>query len=532
MADMALIQRLEALATEFDTTDPQAAQRFRDLAGGLRTGGNATAVWAFSPLDSLFDAEKLVARRGGPIDRDGISRSEKWRNVLVLVPLVVTWIGIAWAASAYSSLLARDPAQAAQSFIYLWQDGFEQTMPLTLGRVAIIDGLILTAVILLTAIVYFRGSRHSRAQEDDASGLRAEIESTMYDVDRALASYRAPEAAQVALQVNEVAKTNLDLMGKISESNLAQMTKVTETSLAQISEMNKASLAQLTEMTQQLVATIGQEYQRFEGLANQRAEEIAGLTAFTSQLQGAGQDIREGTEALTAAHAQILHNVSGLQIPIAGLAAATLNLSQNVAEVVPAVTTASQELTKLTKEQSSSVAGLQDLSKLQKTVADGMQEGVKSLGASVVAAAQATSELSAASNHLSREQVSLIDALEKERSSQSELANYVSRTNYNFGQVLDQFSQAVVSINATAKDMTYAAQKFQTMEEIVRNLQMGLGDLVKAQATAAAQIQAATNRIELAAGSFEQTVRSLAQASDALSQSALSLAHNVSTPRM
>ena len=118
--------------------------------------------------------------------------------------------------------------------------------------------------------------------------------------------------------------------------------------------------------------------------------------------------------------------------------------------------------------------------------------------------------------------------MEKERSSQSELATFVSRTNYDFGQVLDQFSQAVVSINATAKDMTYAAQKFQTMDEVVRNLQVGLGHLVDSQAASATKIQDATNRIELAASSFEQTVRSLKQASDAFAQSAFLLAQNIS----
>ena len=138
MADITpTIQRLEALAIEFDGTDPQAARRFRDLADDLRKGGKAMADWAFSPLHSLFDPEKLAARREGLVERDGLSRAEAWRNVLVLMPLVVTWIGIAWAVHAYSQLVTKDPAQAAQSFIYLWQNGFDHTMPLTLGWVAI-----------------------------------------------------------------------------------------------------------------------------------------------------------------------------------------------------------------------------------------------------------------------------------------------------------------------------------------------------------------------------------------------------------
>lgn len=512
-----LIAKLEDLATRFDGSDDEAAQRFRDMARDLEAGGADEAKWAFSDLRRLFDPERLSAKKFGQDDGDGIGAAEKWRNVLVLVPLAVTWVGIAWAVTAFSQLLQKDPAQAAQSFIYLWQGGFNGTMPLTLGLVAIIDGLLLGIVAILTALVYFGGTRQ-RATGSASEQLRREIEVTIYGVDHYLADHRVPEAVKVANRVETVARDNLTTMQELTRATLDQITASNQQHMA---ELRKTA----TDMAQQ----IGKEYDRFNALATKRAEEIVGLGKFTEQLQQTAVQIAAATGKLQTAQGSLVETVNGLKPPLEGMIAATSGLSRNAADVAPALSAATQQLAKMTGEQSETVSGLRELTRQQGDVAEGMATGVGSLKESVVEAARATSELSEASNYLSREQARLITALDEERRSQNELAVHVSRANYGFEQALTHFTEAVVSINSTAKDMTYAAQKFQVLEQLLQGFETGLGRIVDMQAVSAGNIEKATNRIDVAAANFEQSVQSLRQAVDILAQSSTLVADKTAT---
>lgn len=97
---------------------------------------------------------------------------EGWRNVLVVLPLTITWLSLGLAALAYEQSLPKLKNTTAPDFFQLWQQGFPNltvvhfghwTIPLIAGGlryltftdVAFLDVLILLLMLLLTGISQF-----------------------------------------------------------------------------------------------------------------------------------------------------------------------------------------------------------------------------------------------------------------------------------------------------------------------------------------------------------------------------------------
>jgi ABC-type transporter Mla subunit MlaD len=98
--------------------------QLRALAGDLSSAEpTRIARWVEVDLFSAFDAEILVA---APAHR--LQPVQRWLGhvnaVLLVLPLVVTWLGLRSASTGYAGLVAEDPAVAAEPFFALWQDGF------------------------------------------------------------------------------------------------------------------------------------------------------------------------------------------------------------------------------------------------------------------------------------------------------------------------------------------------------------------------------------------------------------------------
>jgi chromosome segregation ATPase len=86
------------------------------------------------------------------------ARLERWRNLLVLAPVLLTWIALMYAAYGYRIAVDTDPTLVQQPFLLLWEQGFNglATLPfglqrfLTLGTVALIDALLIGLLALIS----------------------------------------------------------------------------------------------------------------------------------------------------------------------------------------------------------------------------------------------------------------------------------------------------------------------------------------------------------------------------------------------
>jgi hypothetical protein len=100
------------------------------------------------------------------------------RNILVFVPVALTWSAVSHATSAFAIYVSRNTGSVA-NFLEFWQNGFHILgREWVIGYIAFLDFLLITIVIALTVAVSFTDRRISmieEAQIEMADTARIEI---------------------------------------------------------------------------------------------------------------------------------------------------------------------------------------------------------------------------------------------------------------------------------------------------------------------------------------------------------------------
>jgi chromosome segregation ATPase len=126
---------------------PALARRresIEDLANNLDT--EEAHLWAKVDLYAAFGPDSIEVPAAAELaSRAGLV--ELARNLLILTPLLITWIGISSASRAYGAMLEADPAAGQQPFIALWEGGFGGRTSMTLFRVGVADVIAFICVI-------------------------------------------------------------------------------------------------------------------------------------------------------------------------------------------------------------------------------------------------------------------------------------------------------------------------------------------------------------------------------------------------
>src|SRR5688572_158868 len=107
-----LADHLEEMAGTLATADGRAADRMRGLARAVATD-EGRQRWAEVDLRRVFNTERLAyalaLEREGGYAHSTIAGADRLRNILVLVPILLTWFALAEAARAYYWYLALNP---------------------------------------------------------------------------------------------------------------------------------------------------------------------------------------------------------------------------------------------------------------------------------------------------------------------------------------------------------------------------------------------------------------------------------------
>ena len=151
-----ITQELEALAASLNEVDARSARRLHDLATSLSTE-RGRERWADVDLRRAFHTDRLshsyAVRREGGYAPALIETADKIRNVLVLLPILLTWAALAEASRAYNRFLTANPEQQGTPFLLLWQRGFggeSGALSPSFSTVAIIDAVIIAVIVALT----------------------------------------------------------------------------------------------------------------------------------------------------------------------------------------------------------------------------------------------------------------------------------------------------------------------------------------------------------------------------------------------
>ena len=149
-------------------------------------------VWAtFDPVDylpipMLANGSKLAGR---------VRKITVLRNVLVFAPVALTWIAVGEATKGFQEYIQTNTTGVA-NFLDFWQNGYDILPPeFRISEVALVDAIIILAVIALTLIASILGGKAEKQTsggeafaDRERTALAIEIGLFMYDKQKPTAS--------------------------------------------------------------------------------------------------------------------------------------------------------------------------------------------------------------------------------------------------------------------------------------------------------------------------------------------------------
>jgi archaellum component FlaC len=247
------------MAASLTDVDPRAAERLQDLADAIDSEAGRLR-WADVDLRRAFNTDHLAhayaVRREGGFAPASIDIADKVRNVLVFLPIFLTWFALYEASRAYGSYIEQHPDEVRQPFLLLWQQGFGEGAGIlspSFSTVAIVDALVIASIIGLTFYVHGRRERREDAINDTAQAFQRDIDNVLAEATVALAPDRAGRPAMLARSVERLAER--------FEAN-----------------------------SQELLTRLQVEHDRLDAISNRREKEFADFGVFASGMRAGAEE--------------------------------------------------------------------------------------------------------------------------------------------------------------------------------------------------------------------------------------------------
>ena len=185
------------------------------LSNALAKGKDLT-VWASNDVMALMPEPKIASTEGAVY-----SALVLLRNVLVFVPVALTWLAVGKATTAFTAYTAKSSAASVVNFLQFWQNGYGLlSKTWTLSHVANLDFYIIASVIFLTFITPFMNRsaiKSANRFENDAQrerlALVIEVESFLFQK-RQLTPLTMDASLVRALEKVVKASENLDMASR------------------------------------------------------------------------------------------------------------------------------------------------------------------------------------------------------------------------------------------------------------------------------------------------------------------------------
>lgn len=478
---------LDHLAASLQEVEPRASRRLRDLATALTTD-TGRQRWSDVDLRRAFNTDRLAlayaVRREGGYAPQSIEVADKVRNILVLVPILLTWAALGEAARAYDRYLAANPDDQGVPFLLLWQRGFGGEASLfspTFSTVALLDAVVIIVIILLT--FYAHGRRE--AQEDQIADTAAEFQATL---DNSLAE------ASVLLATDKASRPT-------------HLTETIERLADTFSTNSQALLNQLQV-----------EHDRLEHVASRREKEFADFGVFASGMRaGAEQihrllvDLREVSSGLEGALEDLTSEVTTSASQQQTLLSAVASLERMTSSAIQSDQAVSRQLTTAARTLAEA--------------ADRAISGAESAAQAGRVAADAVRGISALAEQVSESQQRVGSALESQTAASSTLAESLrtstagaqatAQTLTEIGNELSRIRDGFERIGATstrqgddlATMLGRQAEITQEMSQVVREIgNIGLGTAQR-QRESAQDLQHLVQRLDGLANTLNRIVQ-------------------------
>ncbi|HET9662488.1 MAG TPA: hypothetical protein VFP05_19325 [Thermomicrobiales bacterium] len=254
-----MTRELEAMSASVAEVDSKSAERLNDLAASLETD-ETRLRWADVDMRQAFNTGQIahayaVKREGGYVPAI-VDRVDRLRNMLILLPILLTWFALFEASRNYARFVEANPDQISKPFLLLWEQNFAGTAPFwspSFSALALTDAAIIAFIIFLT--FYSHGRREGREEAIDKSAMafQTELDNVLAEATVALAPDRAGRPAMLARSVHRLAD-------------------------------------RFDNSSQELLTRLKAEHDRLASIANRREREIADFGVFASGMRAGAEE--------------------------------------------------------------------------------------------------------------------------------------------------------------------------------------------------------------------------------------------------
>jgi methyl-accepting chemotaxis protein len=285
-----------------ELADEPALARRRDalaaLAGALTS--DDAHHWARVNLFEAFNEDSVVDPEGAKV-ANSVSKLEMLRNILILLPLLITWWGISRAVDSYGAYLRQFPEEGTKPFVQLWQEGFGHGA-MTLSQVAMID----VVMILFVIGANFAASYQRRKLEVAIPAREGEVWNRLQGCITDASVHLARRSFDSPLRFNELLTAAAQELERVHTKMRGSVDKVTSllTRANDAADRIGAGAAILTASTDRQAESAAEVRTALTGLAQQLAA-----------ADGRADDLLDRVQTIVASHEALVAQVDrGLDV--------------------------------------------------------------------------------------------------------------------------------------------------------------------------------------------------------------------------
>lgn len=271
----------------------QENAQLRDLERALRSltstppDAGRARKWATVDLFAAFLSEEPVVSETGRIARFW-QAVDTAVQVLVFVPIALTWLGLTMAASAYRAAEANG-SLGGESFLQGWQTGFGGKLPgwATFDHVALYTFCIVFVLVIGTAALII----HKKMLEVRQAELRRRLVAALTNADLELAPFRLGLPERVAKELDIAAdKLNgtvsaIETVGQVAARSQQKAADALTAVVPALASVETAATAASTAAN-----ALERAPDRFSGHLDQMTQATGGVAAAQHQLVSAAGD--------------------------------------------------------------------------------------------------------------------------------------------------------------------------------------------------------------------------------------------------
>ncbi len=397
-----IAKQISDIAGLLEDVDARSSRRLDDLANAI-SSESGRQRWSDVDLRRAFNTDRLahafaVKHEGGYAPKR-IEVADKLRNVLVLVPILLTWWALGAAVSNWADLETENP-EHGQSFLTAWETGFGGNSTLlepSLSHVAFLDAILIGIIIALTFYAHGRREEQEDTIADTTSLFQAEMDNALAEASVLLATDRSSRPVRLA-----------DAVERMADS---------------FEESSGALLTQLQV-----------EHDRMEMLASRREKEFTDFGVFATGMRSGAEEMHR----LLAALRDVSHN---LQVSLQDLGSDLASSAEQQRSLLTAVTNL-ERLTSsaIQNDQAATRQLAQTAARLEET-AEKTITGAEQTNSAGRMAMDAVKNVAEVAREISASQARIDEVITAQNSASSALSESLSSTNNSSSQTARQLAE-------------------------------------------------------------------------------------------